>query len=466
MSLAEAPRPAVPSQRPFAAPLLPRVPLRLRRPRPSDDLRASVGDAAAYSLMVGVGETYFAAFALALGTGQTVAGLFATLPMLAGATLHLVTPRYLQKVRSFKQWSVWTVGLQATALLLLPLAALLTGSVATCWLFALAALYWAGGQACSPAWNTWIEDLVPRRLRANFFACRSRISQFCTLLGFVIGGCMLQFGKASGWLLAAFAAIFLLGASCRFVSAWFLSRQSEPERGRYRPRSVPLRDVFKRPVGGGTPLVLYLLLVQTAVQISGPYFAPYMLAQQGLSYVSFMVLIGIAYVGKVLALPLWGRVAHAGGARRLLWIGGTSIVPVAALWIFADGFAAWHVDLSLRVGSTNIPLHLSAEFAYLCSVQLLSGIVWAAYELAMLLMFFEAIPRRDRPCMITYYNFGNAAAQVLGGLIGAGILQLGQETHAAYLALFGISSLLRLCTVPLLRQSPARCQVKAARIAT
>ncbi len=71
----------------------------------------------------------------------------------------------------------------------------------------------------------------------------------------------------------------------------------------------------------------------------------------------------------------------------------------------------------------------------------------------MQLMFLEAIPRRDRSCMLTYYNFGNSAAQVAGGLIGATILQLGAETHAAYLVLFGISSLMRLCTVPLLTQT-------------
>src|SRR5256885_12819042 len=39
---------------------------------------------------------------------------------------------------------------------------------------------------------------------------------------------------------------------------------------------------------------------------------------------SYMVLVGIGYLGKVIALPLWGRVAHYAGARRLLWIGGTS----------------------------------------------------------------------------------------------------------------------------------------------
>jgi MFS family permease len=443
----EAPRPSSP----------PPARLRLRRPRPRADLRASVGDAAAYSLMVGIGETYFSAFALALGTGETVAGLVATLPMLVGATLQLATPWFLQRTGSCKQWVVLCASLQATALLLMPVAAWLIGRPATAWIFLAATLYWAASQAAGPAWNTWMEEVVPRRLRANFFACRARISQMATLAGFVIGGLALQAGKASGWLLGAFVGIFLVGAACRFVSAWFLSQQTEPSRGRFELRHVSFISLLRGTSGEvGIPLVLYLLAVQTAVQISGPYFTPYMLAQRKLTYLSYMVLIGIGFLGKVLALPMWGRVAHYAGARRLLWIGGTAIVPVAALWIGADLFAAWETQVSVAVAGHTVLVPLSGEMAYLAGVQLISGIVWAAYELAMLLMFFEAIPCQQRASVLTFYNFGNAAALVLGGLIGATILQAGHELHGAYLVLFGASSLARLGTVVLLWRAPER----------
>src|SRR4249920_195901 len=102
MSLARAARPvalrpAAPSPTPA-----PRPSLRLCRVPPRDDLAASIGDAAGVSVMIGLGETYFAAFALALGTGETFAGLVATLPMLAGAALQLATPKILQHRRSYK----------------------------------------------------------------------------------------------------------------------------------------------------------------------------------------------------------------------------------------------------------------------------------------------------------------------------------------------------------------------------
>src|SRR5262245_17013636 len=362
MSLAEAPRPAALRREPSPPPSPPAPALRLRRARPRHDLQACIGDAAAFSVMIGMGETYFAAFALALGTGETFAGLVATMPMLAGASLQLATPWFLQRARSFKRWVVVCASLQASALLVMPFATWFAGSAAAAWIFVAATLYWGASQATGPAWNTWVDEIVPRRLRARFFACRARISQMCTLAGFVAGGVALQIGKASGWVLAAFVAIFLIASACRFLSAWFLGQQSEPSRGRYQPRQVPLREVFTLTTGDvGTPLIIYLLAVQVAVQISGPYFTPFMLVHQRLSYFSYMVLIGIGYLGKVIAMPLWGRVAHRAGARRLLWIGGTSIVPVAGLWLAADFFRPWQTTLQIPLGSVTVPCHLSAE---------------------------------------------------------------------------------------------------------
>jgi MFS family permease len=377
--------------------------------------------------------------------------------MLAGASLQLATPWALRKFGSYRTWVVLCASMQAAALLLMPIAAWFIGSAAAAWVFVAATLYWAASQATGPAWNTWIEEIVPRRVRANFFACRARISQTCTLLGFVAGGLALQAGQAHHWLLPAFTIIFLAGSACRFLSALFLSRQSEPSRGNYVTRHVSLGEMFSRTRGDvGMKLVFYLLAVQTAVQISGPYFTPYMLAQERLSYFSYMVLIGIGFLGKVIALPLWGRVAHYAGARRLLWIGGTAIVPVAALWIAADLFQPWQTTVRLHAAGGVWEIPVSGELIYIGCIQLISGIAWAAYELAMLLMFFEAIPRQDRASVLTFYNFGNAAALVAGGLIGATVLQLGGESHAAYLTLFGLSSLCRLATVALLRGAPDR----------
>jgi len=125
---------------------------------------------------------------LALGTGETFAGLVATLPMLAGATLQLATPRFLKNAKSYKKWVIVCVSLQAAIAAFDAIAAAFVGRAAAALIFLAASFYWAASQASGPAWNTWIEEIVPKRLRARFFAFRSRVSQACTLAGFVIGG--------------------------------------------------------------------------------------------------------------------------------------------------------------------------------------------------------------------------------------------------------------------------------------
>lgn len=440
--------------------LSPPAPHHAPRRSPRKDLAASTGDAIGYSLMVGMGETYFAAFALALGTGQTFAGLISTLPQLGGATLQLITPWAVRRLGSYRRWVVLAVSVQAASLLLLPIAALATGGLASLLVFLAVTMYWAAGLSSGPAWNTWIEEVIPKRLRTNYFACRVRVSQFCTMLGLILGGIALQLGKAYSWQLTAFCAIFLAASACRFLSAGFLSRQSEPSGGHVPLKRVTFRQFFADRRGSGGRLVLYLLAVQIAVQISGPFFAPFMLkdllAGDPLAYVNYLVLVAICFLAKVVALPLWGRVAHVAGAKRLLWIGGIAIVPIAGLWLFADLLEGYKFTLPVPLGYTTLHWNLTGELAYLACIQALSGIAWAAYELAMALMFFEAIPKTQRTSMLAIYNFGNATALVAGSLIGAAVLQLLSESHFAYLCLFALSTIARMLTLLLLFATPER----------
>jgi MFS family permease len=445
------------------------VPLSLvekeRRVSPRADIRASLGDAAGYSVMVGIGETYIVPFALAVGAGKTAGGLVATMPMLAGATLQLLSPMLVRWLGSHRLWVAGCVFLQAIALLLLPVAVLLAPDVSQAsgnsgfpasvwWIYFAATLYWFSGLSGGPSWNTWIETIIPPRLRTKFFSCRTRTGQAFTLLGFASGGLALHWAKGNGLVLPTFCSVLLIAAACRIYSGISLLQHSEPLRGRISDRHVPLRQLFASTAKNGGTLVWYLLAMQTAVQISGPYFNSYLILDQHISYFDYMLMIGLGFAGKVLATPFWGGVAQRSGAKRLLWIGGLIIIPISSFWVISDWFEAWQWTMPFTLPGANERWVVTGEFAYLCLVQVISGVTWSAYELAMLLMFFEAIPRQDRTSMLTFYNWGNAAAMVVGSFLGAALLQLMNESHAAFLTLFGLSSIGRLMTVGLLFWAP------------
>ena len=107
-------------------------------------------------------------------------------------------------------------------------------------------------------------------------------------------------------------------------------------------------------------------------------------------------------------LPLLGQIAQRRGARALLTLGGVCIVPLPILW------------------------NVSAELPWLFAVQLFAGTAWSAYELAVMLLFFEALDREARLGLLALYNLGNAMCMLGGSLIGAWLLRNAASDGAAY----------------------------------
>jgi MFS family permease len=96
----------------------------------------------------------------------------------------------------------------------------------------------------------------------------------------------------------------------------------------------------------------------------------------------------------------------------------------------------------------------SQSFAVLVAVQVLSGAVWAAYDLATLLMFFETIPSQKRVGVLTVFNLANAGAVVAGSAVGGAVLAACSASRAAYLALFLISAVARAGALVMLVRVP------------
>jgi MFS family permease len=392
-----------------------------------------LGDGAAYSVMVGIGEHYLPAFALAMGMGQVVAGLIACVPLLAGAMLQLVSPYGVSKLGSYRRWVSLCAAVQAASFLPLVAAAWL-GSIPVAGLFIIAGLYWGAGMSAGPAWSAWATAIVPARLRSRFFACRTRVSQAGVLVGFVGGGAALQFGSVLGRPLEAFALIFTVAAVCRFISSRLLAIHSEPRSTGDTGgpgQLIGRREIVARlKYHGEGRLLCCLWMTYAAAQIAGPYFTPFILGHLRFDYATYMLILATSILTKALSMPLFGRFAHRYGARRLMILGGTLLIPLPLFWLF----------------SHSVP--------YLLCVQVVAGFAWAAFELSIILMSFDCIPASHRTSMLTAYNLGYAVVSVGGSLVGGLLLELGGESYTAYLVVFAVSAAGRLLTIPLLRRLP------------
>jgi hypothetical protein len=396
------------------------------------DMCSSTTDGASFSMMVGLSETYFSAFYLTAGMSNLGVGILATVPVLLGSLLQLLTPWGVEWVGSYRRWMVMNASLQATSLCGLAYAAA-TDSASFWVLLGIVTIYWGSGLATAPVWNTWIETLIPASVRAKFLARRMRICQFCLLLGVTTAGCALRWSESWGQPLSMFAVLLAGAGVCRYVSASMLNRKSEltqPMRNRrsidptasINPASPPISPTSNSATAETAHLkaIPYFLLVQFAVFLSGPYFTPFMLRVMQLSFLEFTVLIVLGYLGRIAALSWASKVTRYFGQATLLWVGGISIIPASGLWIFYESY--W----------------------FLCCLQFVFGMAWACYELALALVLVERIPQASRVQVISRYNLFNSAAMVTGSVIGGSVVQWFGESATGFLVIFVASTFLRV----------------------
>ena len=394
------------------------------------DLRLSLGDAAGYGVMAGMAEVYVPAFGLALGMTPVLAGLLATLPLLAGGLIQLLAPRAIARVRSLRGWVAGCMVVQGLSLV--PLAVIaLAGGPATPVLFLSASIYWAAGMGASAGWNPWMARVVPARIRGTFFGRRQGFSQGMMLVGLVGAGVALHAVAGTAHVHAVYAAMFAVATLSRLWCALMIAKQGQgiaaQPRRRMRLRSIPPR---LRGTAYGA-LFGYLIAALGAAAISGPFLTPYLLGERGFSYAEYSVITATIVVAKIVALPVLGRLIHRTSVRRVLTICAFAITPIPLLWA------------------------VSGSFTWLLAVQIYAGVAWGGFELGMLIALFDGEEDAERTTMQVAFSamqaIGTAGASLLGGaLLGS----LGSD-HRAYVWVFVVSAIARfLAVVLLVRELP------------
>lgn len=391
-------------------------------------LRLSLIDAFLSALMVGAGETYLPAYSLSIGMGEIFAGVLASMPIVSGAILQLITPRGLQRVQSHKHWVVASSLLQA--LTFIPLIYFSTTRAPDFWtLFFILTLYWGSGFSSGLAWNYWMGRLVQVDEGNRYFSKRARISQIGILLGLIGGGVALHNKVELGPFSSVFTLLFVFAGSCRLLSSFILSNQYFDPLWQ-REQRLGLRDSWKVFWANKSKRQFFFFLApfQAAVFVSSPFVTPYMLAQVKMDYGTYMTAIGTLFIGKILALMLIERYRGSTSGFSLLTLGAAAIVPAPAFWA------------------------LSSSANYIFVLQLYSGFAWAFVEVGLSLIFFKDLKNEEKIPVLTVYNLLNSVAIILGTYFGGKILWLFGEKITSYYAVFVLGAVARgVSFVPLYR---------------
>lgn len=391
-------------------------------------LRLSLIDAFLFSLMIGAGETYLPAYSLSIGMGEIFAGILASLPIVSGALLQLITPRGLQQVRSHKHWVVASSSLQA--LTFLPLIYFSATRAPDFWtLFGILTLYWGSGFTAGLGWNYWMGRLVQIEEGNSFFSKRARISQFGILIGLIGGGVALHNKIEIGPFSSVFTLLFVFAGSCRLISSFILSSQYFDPAWKQDDK-LGFRESWKVFFANSAKRKFFFFLVpfQAAVFVSSPFVTPYFLAQVKMNYGTYMAAIALLFIGKILAVTLIERYKKQASGFHLLLFGAGAVIPLPALWAF------------------------SSSSYYIFFLQVLNGLAWAFVEVGLSLIFFKDLKQEEKIPVLTVYNLLNSLAIIFGTYFGGKILWIFGEKMSSYYIVFAIGSLSRATAfVPLYR---------------
>ncbi|OGW47701.1 MAG: hypothetical protein A2078_05825 [Nitrospirae bacterium GWC2_57_9] len=384
-------------------------------------LRYSVTEGALAAAMVGFGESFFVAYALLLRASTLQVGLLSALPQALGALLQFFSNDLIRLFGSRRRFVVSGALLQA--LMYLPVALVFFFGQFRVWhLLLFTCFYFAFGMMVNPAWNSWMGDLVVENRRGAYFGRRSKVTSTAAFLSLIAGGWLL--GRFEGGSMEmqyqGFVLIFLLALACRLISVLFLKRQFEPAYRVSKEAQPGFLKFLKNPeFGNYRSFVLYLGFMNFAVFISGPFFTPYMLHDLKMDYFTFTLVNGTSILVKVLSLPVWGRAVDRFGARRVMSLAGYLMPLVPVLWLF------------------------SGKVSWLIGVQIYSGFIWAAFEIATVSFIFDVTSPEKRVTGMAYYNMFSGIALISGALAGSLIVRFDVLFPSTYMLAFLVSGLLR-----------------------
>lgn len=342
---------------------------------------------------MGLAETYFAAFALYKGVSVIESGLLVSLPLLfAGVTPFLFNRLFHRFYNS--TWVQLATLAQVSALAALAVVGLYRPENIFYILLVIYSVYWFGHFSALPSWNKWISELVPLEESHKYFSERTRIVQVGIILGLVLGGITLHLESLKVPTALVFIAIFVIAYHLKLLSFYFFNKLPQSHT-RY---SLNIKKKFQFLKKRRDFFTVYSLF-NFSLYLSAPYVSGYLLNIRGLSYISYMYVMGAMFVGKITTTFLLQKFRPNANPHKLFFIGGLIAAPLPMLLPFCPNAVT------------------------LAMVQFCSGVGWAGWEMGLALVIFKNIKSDEKLEAVSLYNSVGLPIQVLGTIAGALLLK-------------------------------------------
>ncbi|HVF09703.1 MAG TPA: MFS transporter [Abditibacteriaceae bacterium] len=199
----------------------------------------------------------------------------------------------------------------------------------------------------SPAFFSWMADLVPGRVRATFLARRMQVGTVIALVTSIAGGLIADYYPN----LTVYSVILALAGLAGVIDIVLFVGVREPphsaavSRGLDSSRMPPFWSSLREPLREPSirTFLLFISIIMFSAGLLGPFMWLHAFENLNLSKTVTGLILNVApYLGVAWSSRFWGDVVKRHGNRPVMRLGSASLVLVPLYW------------LSVRPGATGM----------------------------------------------------------------------------------------------------------------
>jgi len=385
------------------------------------------------SIKSGFTESFIMAFAVAMNASTGMLSVLASVPQLVASFFQLFAQESLRFFKTRRRLIFITSLIQSC--MWIPLLFIPFVAKEWAWLILVfVTLETTFGTFQGPIYTSILGDIVSDDKRGEFFGKRNRVVNLMNFVSTIIAGLILSYfegldtaGQAF-YVFYGFAILFSIAFIARAIAAYYKSKIYDPP---FTPseHTTSFKKFLKNMSHDNYGIfVIYVFLFKFATAISMPFFVLYLLKDMQMGYLYFTIIMGASIVASFLAMTFWGKIIDRHGSKRVLAISGF-LIPLSPFLLILAIFI-------------KDPLML---FIYLLVEEMLSGVVWAGFNLSTSSFLFDATNKEERIKHIAYYNFLVGIAIFLGAVLGGVLINIGPIWGVSAIPfIYLISGILRL----------------------
>jgi MFS family permease len=349
---------------------------------------------------------FLVAFALLLGASNTVVGLLAAACPITQLVLEIPATYLVNRSASRKPLVVLSSILsRAFWVVIAVLPWMVAHEYRRPVLIGSLFMYYGLATISACGFSPWIRDFVPEKIMGKYFGQRMAFATAAGMLTALLAAAGLQLAK---WYvpgqLFPYSVIFGFGGIVGLLGVYFLVRVPEPTVEAYKPQGLldalwePIRDINFRT------LLMYLGGWLFAINLSGPFYAVFMLKTLGLSMPIVIGLSVLSQITSIVSFRIWGKTADSLGNKSVLIVSSYIYLVSVLLWPPMALSESYFLLIPLLV-AVHVLTGFSSAGVNLCSGNI--ALIAAPHGHATAFLAVNTMVR----------GIASAAAPIIGGIV-------------------------------------------------